>query len=185
MSADPVNPRVGISSGSPYHLISPTPGEVRPSLEAPDDHSGCLEPRQRSVVAPLTDERERSPQVRVGDASRAARRNRLLDHTLGTATGKWKPRRTAAVPLRLRLHVVREVHVVSNLVERVEILDWPPKEALSEELLVGIRTDLRFQVRVLTERFADTLEVGLLTYLRADVQLQHPEGFNVITGVGS
>jgi hypothetical protein len=48
--------------------------------------------------------------------------------------------------------------------------------------MVGIRTDLRF-ARVLDQRFADTLEIGLLAYLRADVQLQHPEGFNVITGV--
>jgi HK97 family phage major capsid protein len=50
------------------------------------------------------------------------------------------------------------------------------------QLMVGLRTDLRF-ARVLDQRFADTLEVGLLAYLRADVQLQHPEGFNVITGV--
>jgi HK97 family phage major capsid protein len=51
------------------------------------------------------------------------------------------------------------------------------------QLLVGMRTDLRFNVQVLNQRFADTLEVGLLAYLRADVQLQHAEAFNVITGV--
>jgi HK97 family phage major capsid protein len=51
------------------------------------------------------------------------------------------------------------------------------------QLLVGIRTDLRFSVQVLNERFADNLQVGLLTYLRADVQLQHPEGFTIVTGV--
>lgn len=51
------------------------------------------------------------------------------------------------------------------------------------ECLVGIRTDLRFRTRVLKERFADNLQIGLLAYLRADVQLAHGEGFNVTTGV--
>jgi HK97 family phage major capsid protein len=64
----------------------------------------------------------------------------------------------------------------SNDCSEVYCGDW-------SQLLVGLRTDLRFQIQVLTERFADTLEVGLLTYLRADVQLQHPEGFTVLTGV--
>jgi HK97 family phage major capsid protein len=50
-------------------------------------------------------------------------------------------------------------------------------------LLVGIRTDLRFQVRVLNERFIDNLKYGLLCYLRADVALVHPTAFNVVTGV--
>jgi HK97 family phage major capsid protein len=51
------------------------------------------------------------------------------------------------------------------------------------DLLVGIRTDMRFQVRALTERFADNMQVGLLCYLRADVQLAHPGSFNVVTGI--
>jgi HK97 family phage major capsid protein len=50
------------------------------------------------------------------------------------------------------------------------------------DLLVGIRTDLRFQVRVLNERFIDNLQYGLLCYLRADVALAHPAAFNVVTG---
>jgi HK97 family phage major capsid protein len=51
------------------------------------------------------------------------------------------------------------------------------------DLMVGIRTDMRFQVRVLTERYIDNLEYGLLVYLRGDVQLAHPQAFNVVTGV--
>jgi HK97 family phage major capsid protein len=53
---------------------------------------------------------------------------------------------------------------------------WP-------SLLVGLRTDLRLRVRVLSERFADNLQVGLLAYLRADVAIAHPELFTVITGI--
>ena len=51
------------------------------------------------------------------------------------------------------------------------------------DLLVGIRTDMRLQVRTLSERYIDNLQYGLLCYLRADVQLAHPESFNVLTGV--
>ncbi len=51
------------------------------------------------------------------------------------------------------------------------------------DCLVGIRTDLRFQVRVLDERFIDNLQYGLLVYLRADTALAHPAAFNVVTGV--
>jgi HK97 family phage major capsid protein len=51
------------------------------------------------------------------------------------------------------------------------------------DLLVGIRTDMRFQVRALTERFSENMQVGLLCYLRADVQLAHPGSFNVVTAV--
>jgi HK97 family phage major capsid protein len=53
------------------------------------------------------------------------------------------------------------------------------------DLMVGIRTDLRFDVRVLNERFIDNLQYGLLCYIRADVQLRHPLSFNVITGCTS
>jgi HK97 family phage major capsid protein len=38
-------------------------------------------------------------------------------------------------------------------------------------------------VRVLRERFADTLEVGLLSWCRLDVQLFHGQSFNVLQGV--
>jgi HK97 family phage major capsid protein len=50
------------------------------------------------------------------------------------------------------------------------------------QLLVGIRTDLRFSIRVLDQRYADELMIGLLTYLRADVQLAHPEALAVAIG---
>jgi predicted phage gp36 major capsid-like protein len=64
-----------------------------------------------------------------------------------------------------------------------------------EHLLIGMRQEAGFgvagdpgealgpQVRVLRERFADLGLVGLLCYLRADVQLAHPQAFNVLTGV--
>lgn len=51
------------------------------------------------------------------------------------------------------------------------------------DVLVGIRTDLRFQVRQLNERFIDDLQYGLLCHLRADTALAHPAAFNVVTGV--
>lgn len=49
------------------------------------------------------------------------------------------------------------------------------------QLLIGMRTQLR--IEPLRERFADTGEVAWLSWLRIDVQLEHPKGFVVITGV--
>ncbi len=49
------------------------------------------------------------------------------------------------------------------------------------ECLIGLRSQIG--LRILQERFADTMEIGLLAYLRADVQLAHPEHFVVVTGV--
>lgn len=51
------------------------------------------------------------------------------------------------------------------------------------QLLIGVRPSVGVRVKVLDQRFADTLQVGILAWLRADVQLQHPEGFVVVTGV--
>jgi HK97 family phage major capsid protein len=51
------------------------------------------------------------------------------------------------------------------------------------DVLLGLRTDLRFQVKVLQERYIDNLQYGLLMWVRADVQLAHPQAFNVLTGV--
>jgi HK97 family phage major capsid protein len=48
---------------------------------------------------------------------------------------------------------------------------------------LGIRTDMRLNVRVLEERYADTLSVALLAYLRADIQLAHASSFNVVLGL--
>jgi HK97 family phage major capsid protein len=49
------------------------------------------------------------------------------------------------------------------------------------DLLVGIR--LGIQLRLLTERYADSGQYAWRVFLRADVQLAHPESFVVITGV--
>ncbi|MDP9416370.1 MAG: phage major capsid protein, partial [Actinomycetota bacterium] len=49
------------------------------------------------------------------------------------------------------------------------------------ELLIGVRTS--FQVQVLRERYADSLTVGLLAYLRVDVLAARPKAFVVTTGV--
>lgn len=58
----------------------------------------------------------------------------------------------------------------------VYVGDW-------KELLVGFRPNIGVQVQRLGERFSDTLQIGLLFYIRADVQLGHPAAFSVLTGV--
>lgn len=62
----------------------------------------------------------------------------------------------------------------SNITSEIFTADW-------SQLLIGVRSSIRFQV--LTERYADNLQIGLLAHLRADVALAHPEGFVVTTGV--
>jgi HK97 family phage major capsid protein len=69
----------------------------------------------------------------------------------------------------------------SNDCSEIYTGDW-------KQVLVGIRTDIaidaiRGNVQVLRERYADSLQVGLLTYIRVDVVMAHPELFNVTTGV--
>jgi HK97 family phage major capsid protein len=49
------------------------------------------------------------------------------------------------------------------------------------QMLIGVRTELTLQI--LQERYADTLQYGLLAYLRADVHVQHAESFAKITGI--
>jgi len=51
------------------------------------------------------------------------------------------------------------------------------------DVLVGIRDDMRFNIRVLDQRYIDTLSYAFLCWIRADVQLAHPQAFNVVTGV--
>lgn len=51
------------------------------------------------------------------------------------------------------------------------------------DLLIGMRTDMRFQIRVLDQRYIDNLQYGLLAYIRCDIQLAHPTAFTVLTGV--
>jgi HK97 family phage major capsid protein len=47
-------------------------------------------------------------------------------------------------------------------------------------VLIGMH--LGMQTAVLQERYADQLQVGLLTYMRFSVRLSHPEGFVRSTG---
>ena len=51
------------------------------------------------------------------------------------------------------------------------------------DLLVGVRPSVGVRIQQLNERFADSMQVALLAYLRADVQLARPESFVVIAGV--
>ncbi|MFY9579820.1 MAG: phage major capsid protein [Gaiellaceae bacterium] len=64
-------------------------------------------------------------------------------------------------------------------------------------LMLGLRNNVGFalassevggngfgtRIKVLEERYADTLSVGLLTYIRGDVQVAHAAGFDIVTGV--
>lgn len=51
------------------------------------------------------------------------------------------------------------------------------------DLLIGVRPTIGVRVRQLNERFADNMQVGLLAWLRADVQLARPAAFSILTGV--
>jgi HK97 family phage major capsid protein len=52
------------------------------------------------------------------------------------------------------------------------------------ELMVGMRTSFRLEVsRVAGDSF-DKLQIAVRAYLRADIQLSHPEAFVVLTNVG-
>ena len=61
----------------------------------------------------------------------------------------------------------------SSVASEIYVAEWA-------DLLVGIR--LGVQLRLLTERYADTGQYAWRVFLRADVQLAHPESFVVITG---
>lgn len=49
------------------------------------------------------------------------------------------------------------------------------------ELLFGVRTEL--QLGVLTERYADQGQIGIVAWARADMHVRHTEAFHVYTGV--
>lgn len=49
------------------------------------------------------------------------------------------------------------------------------------QLLVGVRTDL--QIQVLTERYADTGQVGILCWWRGDVAVARPAAFAITVGI--
>lgn len=50
-------------------------------------------------------------------------------------------------------------------------------------VLIGVRPNIGIRLRVLQERYADNLQIGLLAWLRADVALAHPEHMAVVTGI--
>lgn len=49
------------------------------------------------------------------------------------------------------------------------------------QMLIGVRSEL--VIRVLSERYADTHQIGFVAALRADVQLAQPAAFTKITGI--
>ena len=50
------------------------------------------------------------------------------------------------------------------------------------QTVIGVRPRIGVQTRVLSERYADNLQIGLLVWLRADVAALHPEHVTVIKG---
>lgn len=62
----------------------------------------------------------------------------------------------------------------SSLASDLFVADW-------RQLYVGIRTQL--QIQVLSERYADTGQIGILTWFRGDIQVARPKAFHVTSGV--
>ena len=56
------------------------------------------------------------------------------------------------------------------------VADW-------STVLIGLRPSLGIRVKVLDQRYADQMQIGILAYLRADVQLAHPELTAVVSGI--
>jgi hypothetical protein len=46
-------------------------------------------------------------------------------------------------------------------------------------VLTGVRPTIRIRVKVLSERYANNLQVGLIAWIRGDVGLAHPEHLSV------
>jgi HK97 family phage major capsid protein len=87
------------------------------------------------------------------------------------------PPSVQAIPRRTSRQVPIDATVGSSTdCSEAYVADW-------SQVLVGMRTDIRVGLQVLKERYADNLQVGLLGYLRADVQIAHPEGCAVVTGI--
>jgi len=68
-----------------------------------------------------------------------------------------------------------KVEAVENLSE-IYVAEWP-------NLMIGVRPQIGVRVKTLDQTFADKMQIGLLAWLRADVQLAHPEAFHVSTEV--
>jgi HK97 family phage major capsid protein len=62
----------------------------------------------------------------------------------------------------------------SSLASDVFTADWG-------QLLLGVRT--RLQIQVLSERYADTGQIGFLCWWRGDVAVARPKAFDVLSGV--
>jgi HK97 family phage major capsid protein len=62
----------------------------------------------------------------------------------------------------------------ANNASDVFVASWP-------EVMIGMRTDL--QLQVLRERYAESGVIGVLAWMRCDVQLARPDGIVVIEGV--
>jgi HK97 family phage major capsid protein/HK97 family phage prohead protease len=48
-------------------------------------------------------------------------------------------------------------------------------------LMIGVRSSLR--IEILRERYGEFLQYGFLAHLRADVAVEHPEAFTMVTGI--
>jgi HK97 family phage major capsid protein len=108
----------------------------------------------------------------------ASRTQKSLDSLVDT-TGQplRQPEAVAAVPKLVSNQVPVNLTVGSSTdCSEIYVGDW-------SELVIGIRPTVGLRVKVLEERFADTLQVGLLAWLRADVQLLHPAAFAVSLGI--
>lgn len=62
----------------------------------------------------------------------------------------------------------------SSLASDMFVADW-------RQLYVGVRTNL--QITVLSERYADTGQIGLLAWWRGDIAVARPKAFHVTSGV--
>lgn len=80
-----------------------------------------------------------------------------------------------AVPIRSTSRVpINETHGTAVDASRVLLGDW-------SQLMIGMREQI--SIRPLTERYADTGQIGLLCHARLDIQVQHAEAFCQIVGI--
>jgi HK97 family phage major capsid protein len=88
-------------------------------------------------------------------------------------------------PLLMPERVAQLRHLVSNQI--ADDLTWGSSDATSEayvgdfsNVIIGSRLGLR--VRILNEVYADTLQIGLQVFFRADVAIAHPEHLCIVHG---
>jgi HK97 family phage major capsid protein len=51
------------------------------------------------------------------------------------------------------------------------------------DLFIGVRPSIGVRIQRLNEAYADHMQIGVLAWLRADIQLAHAASFQVVTGV--